>query len=336
MAWPHHVLAGTVTSSVGAEGAAPASDWYSWEVSGRVPRSEEGNGARGRYAEDFVAMAEHGIRAHRLTLEWARLEPRPGRHDLAAVEHYRDVLRAARAVGVEPWACLHHLSLPGWFSQDERGFLDEKMARLVWPAHVDWVAESFGDLVRGWVPVQEPLTYALAAYGEGLIPPGRRDEDDFYTGRAALLRATLEAAAVLRGTAPVVSAHGSALLPSGDELRAEAEVFDAIGITHAAVDDGTLRVALRSVTERLEDDGVALVVAACGVGTDEEDERADRLRSSLDQVAEAVSLDGLDVRSFWWRTAIDGYEWHEGFAPHWGLFDRDRNPRLATEMWPDR
>jgi hypothetical protein len=27
--------------------------------------------------------------------------------------------------------------------------------------------------------------------------------------------------------------------------------------------------------------------------------------------------------------AVDGYEWHRGFEPRLGVFDRDRNPRQA-------
>jgi beta-glucosidase len=320
---------GTMASSVGAEGAAPTSDWGGWEVEGRAPSSGDGNGFATRAAEDLELFSSHGIRAHRLTLEWARLEPTRGEHDVREVTRYLDVLRAARRAGVEIWACLHHLSLPGWFSEDERGFLEERMARRVWPAHVDWVAETFGDLVAGWVPLHEPYTYAALAYRDGVAPPGRHDEDDHRTVERAIANANREAARLLKdGRAPVLCAHAPGIAP--DDLKLDAEVFDAIGLDHPAADDGSLLDALR----RLADDvgaEVPLAVTACGWGTADEDEQATRLEASLAQVDDAIR-DGIDVKGFFHRTAIDGYEWHDGFGAHWGLFDRDRNPRPALEV----
>ncbi len=100
--------------------------------------------------------------------------------------------------GLEAWACLAHTSLPGWFSEDERGFLDDGMARRVWPAHVDLVAEAFGDLVDGWVTFHEPVRYALDAWLLANLPPGRRDGDDAQTGLRNLLAADAEAARLLQ------------------------------------------------------------------------------------------------------------------------------------------
>src|SRR4030081_435672 len=87
---------GTGASSTQAEGAAPASDWYAMERAGRVPPSGEGNGVAARYAEDFALYAQYGLAHHRLSIEWARVEPEEGKRDDAAVEYYVSVLTAAR------------------------------------------------------------------------------------------------------------------------------------------------------------------------------------------------------------------------------------------------
>ena len=118
---------GTGASSTQCEGAAPASDWWDWERAGRAPLSGDGNGFATRYAEDFALLAALGLTHHRLSIEWARIEPEPGEHDAAAVEHYRDVLTAARDAGVAPWVCLHHFTLPRWFA-DAGGFLSTPTA----------------------------------------------------------------------------------------------------------------------------------------------------------------------------------------------------------------
>jgi beta-glucosidase len=152
---------GTGASSTQAEGAAPASDWYAMERAGLMPPSGEGNGFATRYAEDFELYAEYGLTHHRLSIEWARIEPEEGRRDDAAIEHYLRVLTAARDAGVAPWVCLHHFTLPGWFTEiGEGGFLDDRARSYYWARHVAFCAETFGDLVFGWKPINEPAAYA--------------------------------------------------------------------------------------------------------------------------------------------------------------------------------
>jgi beta-glucosidase len=191
--WPAGFLWGTGASSTQCEGAAPASDWWAWERAGQAPLSLDGNGFATRYAEDFALLAGLGLTHHRLSIEWARLEPERGRHDPAAVAHYRAVLEAARRTGIEPWVCLHHFTLPRWFA-DDGGFLVPTNRVGTWARHVDFVAETFGDLVAGWQPVNEPNYYALLAYGGDGWPPGHDDPGERDLVDEAIHLATAEAA----------------------------------------------------------------------------------------------------------------------------------------------
>lgn len=197
-AFPDGFMWGSAASSTQTEGAAPRSDWWAWERAGRVPASGDGNGFATRYESDFAALADLGLRHHRLSLEWARLEPRPGQHDPEVVEHYRRMLTAARDAGIDIWACLHHFTLPGWFAEDEGGFVDERARGYFWPRHVDWVAETFGDLVSGWKPINEPVAYAFGGWMVGEIPPGRSDLGAFLDALEATLLAQHEAWRLLR------------------------------------------------------------------------------------------------------------------------------------------
>src|SRR5262249_50699406 len=114
--FPDGFIWGTAASATQTEGAAPRSDWRRWEQLGRAPESGEGNGFATTYAADCEMLAEHGLPHHRLSLDWARLEPEQGKHDQDAVEHCTAVLQEAAAAGISIWACLHHFTLPGWFS----------------------------------------------------------------------------------------------------------------------------------------------------------------------------------------------------------------------------
>ncbi|HTX81625.1 MAG TPA: family 1 glycosylhydrolase [Streptosporangiaceae bacterium] len=217
MDWPEGFMWGTGASATQCEGASPASDWWDWERAGHAPPSGQGNGFAERFAEDFRLLASLGLRHHRLTIDWARVEPEPGRHDPAAVAHYRDVLTAALEAGIEPWVCLHHFTLPRWFA-DVGGFLAEPNRGEFWARHVEFIAETFGDLARGWQPVNETNYYAFAAYlGRGW-PPGHNDMSECAQVSRAMQLATAEAAARLRQTgAPVASIFGLSAIEALDD-----------------------------------------------------------------------------------------------------------------------
>jgi beta-glucosidase len=221
--WPEGFLWGTGASSTQCEGAAPASDWLAWEEDGQAPPSGQGNGFGTRYAEDFRILAELGLVHHRLSLEWARLEPEPGIHDPNAVAHYRAVLSAARDAGVSPWVCLHHFTLPHWFVA-QGGFLVEANWTDRWHRHVDFVAETFGDLVHGWQPVNEINYYARAAYGGRSWPPGHNDREEVAVVHEAIHLAAAEASVRLRQTgAPVASISGfSPIMPQDGRAETQA------------------------------------------------------------------------------------------------------------------
>jgi beta-glucosidase len=253
--WPADFIWGTAASSTQCEGAAPASDWSVWEQAGRAPRSGDGNGFAYRFADDFRLLAGLGLTHHRLSIEWARIEPEGGRRDAEAVAHYRDVLAAALDAGVSPWICLHHFTLPQWFA-DAGGFLVERNRTGHWAGHVDFMAETFGDLAAGWQPVNETNYYARAAYGGGGWPPGRRDRDKVAAAEEAIQLATAEAAIRLKQTGrPVSSIFGlSAIVGQDDEpatVRTVQTLHDiywtpGLGLFR----DGVLRIRNRPPVER--------------------------------------------------------------------------------------
>jgi beta-glucosidase len=247
---------GTAASSTQSEGAAPASDWYALERAGSVPPTGEGNGFGTRYAEDFALYAEHGLTHHRLSIEWARIEPEEGRRDAAAVEHYRNVLTAARDAGVSPWVCLHHFTLPGWFTEIGDGaFRDDRARSYHWARHVAFCAETFGDLVFGWKPINEPFGYVALSYQLGLLPPRRRDFGQMLEAYRGILLAQRDAWRELRGGgAPVATIHNlSPLFPVDDSVPAEQNTrdIDALmwGVWMRADRDGVIDLPGRGVEE---------------------------------------------------------------------------------------
>ncbi|HEY1738044.1 MAG TPA: family 1 glycosylhydrolase [Acidimicrobiia bacterium] len=255
MRWPDGFMWGTGASSTQCEGAAPESDWIHWERTGHAPPSNDGNGFAARHADDFRTYASLGLRHHRLSIEWARIEPQEGARDAAAVAHYRGMLEAARDAGVVPWICLHHFTLPRWFAE-RGGFLVERNRTEHWARHVDFMAETFGDLAGGWKPVNETNYYAHVAYRGGGWPPGHDDREEAAVADEAIHLANAEAAVRLRQTgAPVASIFGLSPIVATDDGDATSKLADRIYASAWAPGielfrDGVLRIRGREPVNR--------------------------------------------------------------------------------------
>jgi len=221
---------GVTSSSVQTEGVHPAADWSRWERDKSAPESSDGNGFATNFHDDLALIASLGVTDIRLTIEWARIEPLEGKIDTESLDRYRDMIDHARQVGLAPWLTLHNTSLPGWFSEDAKGFLDEHGREYHWMKHVDRCAEQFGDVAAGWTPIEDPVGWAIRAYGLASRPPGLRSASDlglrtlYEAIEGALLADHLAARHLRAGGATTMTSRGTpTIFASVDDERSELE-----------------------------------------------------------------------------------------------------------------
>lgn len=179
--------------------------------------SGTGNGFHTRFADDLGALAAAGVRHVRLGFDWSRLQPRSGMGDELSgewFEWYRDVLNAADSVGIGVWAGLLERHVPRWFD-DERGFRDTKTADRYWPRYVEAIAEGFGDRVRGWFPIDDPIGFATRVEPDDVVRHGEVVE--------TMVRAWRDAWRVLRGGPPVAGSFSIRTVRPVDDTVPAAE-----------------------------------------------------------------------------------------------------------------
>jgi beta-glucosidase len=86
--FPSGFLWGCATSSHQIEGNCTNNDWWAWEQEGGHIRDGDVSGLAcdhyNRFDEDFALAQELGHNAHRLSIEWSRVEPEEGRWDARA------------------------------------------------------------------------------------------------------------------------------------------------------------------------------------------------------------------------------------------------------------
>ncbi|HXK58415.1 MAG TPA: family 1 glycosylhydrolase [Acidobacteriota bacterium] len=170
--FPEGFLWGASTSSHQVEGGNRHNDWWEAEQSNRVPHA---SGAACRhfelFAEDFDLARSWGHNAHRFSVEWSRLQPRPDYWESAALDHYVEVVDALRKRELEPIVTLHHFTNPAWFAR--RGGWTRKDAPRLFNEYVFRVVRALGHRVRFWVTINEPTIYLKQGYLSGEWPPFR-------------------------------------------------------------------------------------------------------------------------------------------------------------------
>lgn len=174
--FPEGFLWGTAAAGHQVEGSNEHSDWWAWEQRGKI-RDGTTSGISvdywNRYDEDHALMAELGYGAHRLGVEWARVEPHPGNFDESALDHYEDILRSLRQHGLQVCLTLHHWVLPAWAA--ERGGWADRGTLPAFLRFARKVVRRLGGLTDLWVTLNEPMVPVMLGYLLGMFPPEKRN-----------------------------------------------------------------------------------------------------------------------------------------------------------------
>ena len=202
--FPTGFVFGAATAAYQVEGGIE-NDWSAWERAGKT-KTPCGRAVDhwNRWEQDFDLLEQAGLSAYRLSVEWARVEPEPGRFDDAALAHYRTMLESLKRRGVKTMATLHHFTHPTWFHQKTPWTSPESV-----PAFARFtrrVAEELHGLVSWWCTLNEPMVFLLGGFVDGQMPPGLKDFRQFADAAANMMRAHAAARAVLREVEPGVPA----------------------------------------------------------------------------------------------------------------------------------
>ncbi|GAB4545723.1 MAG: glycoside hydrolase family 1 protein [Anaerolineales bacterium] len=173
--FPKGFLWGTATASHQVEGNNLNNNWSQWEESGHTI-DKSGLAADwwgGRWREDFDRAAETGQNAHRLSIEWSRVQPAPDRWDEEAIEKYRSMLRGLRERGMTALVTLHHFTDPLWLT--EQGGWENQEVVASFEKYTRKIVDALKEYATLWVTINEPNVYALSGYVQGAFPPGKKD-----------------------------------------------------------------------------------------------------------------------------------------------------------------
>lgn len=126
------------------------------------------------FDKDVAALKKIGVTHYRFSLEWARIEPKPGQYDEGVIRRYVSMARKLKAAGIEPVVCLWHFTFPDWLydkANPKKSNWLHPDADVRWRAYVRHVVPALAPHVRYFAPQNEPNGQIGTAYLNGLWPP---------------------------------------------------------------------------------------------------------------------------------------------------------------------
>jgi len=145
--FPDGFLWGVASAGHQNEGGNVDSDtWFAEHVRPTVFREPSGRACNGweLWRDDVDLAAGLNLNSCRFSVEWARVEPRRGVVDIAALARYRVVAQRARAAGLATSVVLVDAAWPAWLGQ-EAWLLPWVEPRVI--EHARRVVDVLGDAI---------------------------------------------------------------------------------------------------------------------------------------------------------------------------------------------
>ena len=382
--FPSGFLWGAATSAHQVEGNTD-NDWTEWEInnSERLARaasakqwpdyvaqgypnpfdsenyiSGEASGHYARYAEDIELAKSLCHNAHRFSIEWSRVEPEEGRFVESEIIHYKNIIRALRKQGMEPFVTLWHFTLPLWVRN--RG-------GLAWPEFPKYFARYAArmtqelDGVKFWMTLNEPTTVIGAGYLSGQWPPQKKNIFAAIRALKNCVRAHKLAHEAIKAANPETRVGIGHLMLCVEPKRRFSPAaifaiivdffankyflfllknkFDFLGFQYYfhnrirfpyIIDNENRRVSdmgwelypegIFRLLLSLKEYGKPIYVTENGLADARDLERGWYIRESLAAILKAIDA-GADVCGYFHWSLLDNFEWDKGFWPRFGLIE---------------
>ncbi len=142
------------------------------------------------YKEDISLIKDLNIPNHRFSISWSRILPEgTGRVNRKGIDFYNRVIDHSLELGIEPWVTLYHWDLPQAL-QEEGGWTNRNVIQW-FTNYVEVCIKYFGDRVKHWIILNEPMVFTGAGYFFGVHAPGKKGLRNFLAAvhHAALSQA---------------------------------------------------------------------------------------------------------------------------------------------------
>nr|WP_245549854.1 family 1 glycosylhydrolase [Gordonia effusa] len=338
---------GVAASGFQSEGHSPDSNWTRYIHAGKTEQPI-GNSVdfRHRYRSDIALAKDLGVKVYRVGIEWARVQPTPGKFDPAAWAYYDDVINSIVAAGMRPMITIDHWVYPGWVAG--RGGWNNAAITGQWLHYARAVVDRYAATNPLWITINETLMYVINEVRHGGLPVTatgammdrlvtvHRNIFDYIHGKQPGAKVSSNVAYIPTAESAIDTTY----------LDRIADKLDFVGIDYyysiapsdlrainaatgkmwdASIAADGIYYALRHYARKLP--GKPLYVVESGMATENGKPRADGYRRG-DHLADIIywvqraRADGIPVMGYNYWSLTDNYEWGS-FAPRFGLYTVD-------------
>jgi beta-glucosidase len=178
---------GVSTAAYQTEGAhnidgKGASIWDAFtSQKGNIYQNENANTAVDfyhKYKEDILLMKAMNIKNFRFSISWSRLIPNGiGDINPEGMAFYNRVIDFCLECGITPWVTLYHWDLP--LALEQKGGWTNRAVLDWFENYTTLCANQFGDRVKHWMVLNEPMVFTGAGYFLGVHAPGKKRLKNF-------------------------------------------------------------------------------------------------------------------------------------------------------------
>jgi beta-glucosidase len=258
--FPRGFLWGTATAAHQVEGGNTNNNWSEWEkLPGKIKEDQRAGLAcdwwGGRWKEDLRRAKESGQNAHRLSVEWSRIQPTADTWDDEALQKYVEIVRWLTHQEMTPMVTLHHFSDPLWLMA--QGGWENPDTALHFARFTRKVVGALKEYVSLWITINEPNVYVMSGWLAGVFPPGKNSLplaakvlENLVRGHAAAFKVIHE----IQPSAQVgVAVNYRSLKPAHtwnplDKFPATVQNQIFNNAFHGALVDGKLNLVLKKVS----------------------------------------------------------------------------------------
>lgn len=130
------------------------------------------------YEQDIALLKKLNIPNFRFSISWSRLMP-AGETTInqAGIDFYNKLIDHCLSNDITPWITLYHWDLP--LALEQRGGWTNRAIIDWFSDYVRLCATSFGDRVKHWMVMNEPMVFTGAGYFLGIHAPGKKGLKNF-------------------------------------------------------------------------------------------------------------------------------------------------------------
>ena len=213
--YPKDFIWGTATASYQVEGASNVdgkqpSIWDIFShITGKTNNGDTGDLADDeyhRFEEDIEIMKNLGVSHYRFSIAWSRImtySNNATQVNQQGLAYYNKLIDSLQAAGIQGLATLYHWDIPQYLDENMGGWLNRDIVSY-FEEYADVCFQAFGDRVKYWLTFNEPRSFTILGYGNGMHAPGRCSDRSICAEGDSTTEPYITSHNVLRSHAAVV------------------------------------------------------------------------------------------------------------------------------------